>query len=93
MQFNVLPRTPTHTLYGTNQGGVISPILFICIIDDLPSVLANVEASLFADDTAVYKSGRSPDDLNTTMQKNSATFIPTVEKQHVSTPLKTPITE
>ena len=57
---------------GTAQGAVISPILFICMIDDLPSVLTNVESSLFADDTAVYKSGRSIDHLNTTMQNNLA---------------------
>ena len=42
------------------------------MIDDLPSFLTNVESSLFADDTAVYKSGRSIDHLNTTMQNNLA---------------------
>ena len=43
---------------GTAQGSSISPLLFLIMINDLPDVLANVESSLFADDSAVFKSGK-----------------------------------
>jgi len=42
---------------GTNQGSVISPELFIAMIDDLPKQSAKVQTSLFADDSSLYKGG------------------------------------
>ena len=43
---------------GTAQGSIISPLLFLIMINDLPDVLVNIESSLFADDSAVFKSGK-----------------------------------
>ena len=40
---------------GTTQGSIISPLLFLIMINDLPDVLVNVDSSLFADDSAVFK--------------------------------------
>ena len=42
---------------GTAQGGVISPILITCMMNDLPDGLCDIETSLFADGSAIYKSG------------------------------------
>jgi hypothetical protein len=44
---------------GTAQGANISPLAFISMIDDLPDSLENVESSLFADDSAIFKGGRN----------------------------------
>lgn len=44
---------------GVIQGSVISPLLFLVIINDLPNKLTQVETSLFADDCSVFKSGKS----------------------------------
>ena len=50
----------THTLEnGTAQGSIISPLLFAIMINDLPEILGDVESSLFADDSCIYKSGRN----------------------------------
>jgi hypothetical protein len=44
---------------GTPQGSIISPILFLIMINDMAEICPEVEHSLFADDSAVYKSGRN----------------------------------
>ena len=53
---------------GTAQGSVISPLLFLLMISDLPDSLQGVENSLFADDSCIYKSGKNLDRIlgNTT---------------------------
>lgn len=55
---------------GTPQGSVISPILFLIMINDLPDQLQGVEVSLFADDTTIYKSSKNIKVLNKIMQNN-----------------------
>jgi ribonuclease HI len=44
---------------GIPQGSVISPLLFLIMINDIPSGPDNVEMSLFADDSAVYMGCRN----------------------------------
>ena len=55
---------------GTAQGSVISPLLFLLMINDLPDNLVNVETSLFADDSCIYKSGRDLSVILRTIQNN-----------------------
>ena len=55
---------------GTNQGSMISPELFISMIDDLPNNLQRAETSLFTDDSSLYKGGRSIKLLQTAVQQD-----------------------
>ena len=55
---------------GTAQGSIISPLLFLIMTNDQPDVLVNVESSLFADDSAVFKSGQKLKIYNTANLKN-----------------------
>jgi len=53
---------------GLPQGSVISPLLFLVMVNDLPTGMDKVETSLFADDSALYQSGRNVDMLNKNVQ-------------------------
>jgi ribonuclease HI len=44
---------------GTPQGSVISPILFLVVINDMLNQLSTVENSLFADDCSIFRAGTS----------------------------------
>jgi len=55
---------------GAPQGATISRILFICMVNDFPDSLQGVETSLFADDSAIYKSGRNMAHLQKLVQRS-----------------------
>ena len=57
---------------GTAQGSIISQLLFLIIINfnDLPDVLVNVESSLLADDSAVFKLGKNLKYVTQQIHKN-----------------------
>ena len=61
----------THFLdNGTPQGSIISPLLFAIMINDLPDKLHDVNASLFADDSCIFKSGYNLKLITDKIQEN-----------------------
>ena len=49
------------------QGSIIGPLLFVIYVNDLPNVVESCLLTLFADDTVLYCSYKSPEELQ---QKN-----------------------
>ena len=42
---------------GSSQGSVISPVLFIILLNDIPEPMNDIKLSLYADDSAIWRSG------------------------------------
>ena len=54
---------PEDVLSGVHQGTVLGPLLFLLYINDLPQYVSEgTEVRLFADDSALYRKIKSPDD-------------------------------
>ena len=45
---------------GVAQGGLISPVLFSLYVNDMPKSSNHVELALYADDTAIIATSRTP---------------------------------
>ena len=58
---------------GVPQGSVLSPLIFSLFTSDIPKS-RKAHLALFADDTAIYYTGRSPDSIARTLQ-SSATAL------------------
>ena len=50
-------------------GSIISPLLFLIMINDLPNVPVNIESSMFVDDSAVFKSRKNIKYITEQVQK------------------------
>ena len=55
---------------GTPQGSLISPILFLLMINDMPEPSEGVSNAFFADDTALWKTGSDLETVIRQMQVN-----------------------
>ena len=53
---------------GTPQGSIISPLLFLIMINDIPNEIDGVEMTLFADDSSIYASHRNRNKLQKKIQ-------------------------
>jgi ribonuclease HI len=59
---------------GTPQGSVISPLLFLIMINDIPQGLDGVEMTLFADDSSIYAGHRNHKRLENIIQNSINTI-------------------
>ena len=55
---------------GTPQGSVLSPLIFLLMINDIPDMTRGASKAVFADDCAIWKSGGRLENLISDLQKN-----------------------
>ena len=49
--------------YGVPQGSVLGPLLFLIYVNNLPDCVKNCEINMFADDTALFFTGRNESEI------------------------------
>lgn len=61
---------PCDTSSGVPQGSILSPLLFVLFVNDLPSVLDGCNILMYAGDTVLYFSARDADEIGRTLTKD-----------------------
>ena len=56
---------------GVPQGAILSPLLFLVYVNDLPAAVPSGEANLFADDSSVYATRKEPGACNINFKRLS----------------------
>ena len=64
---NILSNNET-VLNGVPQGSILGPLLFLLFINDLPFYTEEVKTDLYADDTALYYTGKSIIEIKNKLQ-------------------------
>ena len=62
--------SPRNVDIGVPQGSVLGPLFFLVYINDLAECLQNSQTTLFADDTAIYCSVPSSENLQTKLNED-----------------------
>ena len=60
---------PHHLENGTHQGSILSPLLFIIMMNGMARPIKGVQLSLYADDIALWTTGSKLGDITSRMQK------------------------
>ncbi len=66
------------------QGSILGPLLFICFINDLPTVLRHTSPHLYADDNALVSHGPDHVDINYNLTEDATAVADWFQRNHLS---------
>ena len=59
---------------GVPQGSILGPLMFLVFINDIKDIFVNAKFQLYADDTVIYSSGKSVENIRENLQMNINKF-------------------
>ena len=63
-----------NVICGVPQGSILGPLLFLVYINDISNIFENAKFQLYADDTVIYCSGKSMENIIENLQTNMNRF-------------------
>ena len=84
LKYNGAISSPVAMEFGVPQGSILGPVLFTCLVADLPAALEEVDtatgdvfggAALFADDVVTWSTGRTREETKHRLEQKAATMV------------------
>ena len=84
LKYNGAISSPVAMEFGVPQGSILGPVLFTCLVADLPAALEEVDtvtgdvfggAALFTDDVVTWSTGRTREETKHRLEQKAATMV------------------
>lgn len=83
VRVNGVVSDPQPIQFGVPQGSILGPLLFITYINDLPSVVKNCDIQLYADDTLLFYSSNSIEDIESCLSADLSSIISWLDSNYL----------
>ncbi|XP_045455333.1 uncharacterized protein LOC123665015 [Melitaea cinxia] len=88
VRLGIYESQPYHTRSGVSQGSILGPLLFILMINDIPTVIKHAKCLLYADDLKLFMEIRTEEDCLLLQRDIDSVFQWSVDNKMEFNPLK-----